>query len=246
MKLIKIFLFVLLPMAGFSQIQGEDEVYLGGDRIEAKFNGGGLEKFNEYLNKEFDYSKVTKPGRLEAAFTVDEQGNVTKIRIIQVLDVESATEFIRVLKKCPKWEPAKRNGKPISIEIKYPMVFKERTNESVEVVEDVKSDSDEKTFEMSSVEVKPAYAGGLKKFYEFVAKNFHMPDVEGLGGKVLVSFIVDKDGSLTNIKVIKDIGYGTGIEVIRVLKLCPKWNPATQNGVPVRCEYRLPISLNSR
>lgn len=127
MKAIKfVALFLLLPFAGFSQIIGEDEVYLDSDRIEAKFNGGGIEKFREFLDAEFDYSKVTKAGKLEAAFTIDEEGNVTKIRITQVLDVESATEFIRVLKKCPKWEPAKRNGKPISIEIRYPMIFKSR------------------------------------------------------------------------------------------------------------------------
>ena len=46
-------------MLSFSQIQGEDEVYLGGDRVEATFNGGGLEKFSEFLNKNFDYTKVT-------------------------------------------------------------------------------------------------------------------------------------------------------------------------------------------
>lgn len=127
MKLIKILFLFLLPIPAFSQIQGEGEVYLTGDRIEAKFNGGGIDAFSKFLHKEFDYSKVTKEGKLEAAFTVDEKGEVTKIRIIQVLDVESATEFIRVLKKCPKWQPAMRNGKPISIEIKYPMVFK-KTN----------------------------------------------------------------------------------------------------------------------
>lgn len=124
MKLIKILLFVLFPVVGFSQIQGEDEVYLGGDRIDAKFNGGGIDKFSEFIRKEFDYSKVTKLGRMEATFNVDEKGNVTKIRITQILDVESATEFIRVLKMCPRWQPATRNGKPITIEIKYPMVFK--------------------------------------------------------------------------------------------------------------------------
>jgi len=128
MKQINIFLLLLLPTIAFSQIQGgEAEVYLSGDRIEAKFNGGGIEKFSEFINREYDYSKVTKPGRMEATFTVDEQGNVTKIRVSQMLDVESATEFIRVLKKCPKWEPARRGGKPISIEIKYPMVFKQKT-----------------------------------------------------------------------------------------------------------------------
>ncbi len=124
MKLIKLFLFILLPISGFSQIGGEGEVYLNGDRIEAKFGGGGMDNFTAFIKRNFDYSKVTKAGKLEGAFTVDEQGNVTKIRITQVLDVESATEFIRVLKMCPKWEPAQRGGKPISIEIKYPMVFR--------------------------------------------------------------------------------------------------------------------------
>ena len=126
MKLIKIFLFILLPISGFSQIQGDGEVYLTQERIDAKFGGGGIENFTAFINRNFDYSKVTKPGKLEAAFTIDEEGNVTKIKITQILDIESATEFIRVLKKCPKWEPAKRGGKPISIEIKYPMVFKKK------------------------------------------------------------------------------------------------------------------------
>ncbi len=121
-----LFLFILFPIAGFSQIQGEGEVYLTQERIDAKFNGGGIDKFSEFINKEFDYSKVLKPGRMEATFNVDENGNVSKIRITQMLDVESATEFIRVLKKCPKWQPAMRGGKPISIEIKYPMVFRKK------------------------------------------------------------------------------------------------------------------------
>jgi hypothetical protein len=126
MKLAKLLWFILLPMLGFSQIGCEDEVYLGGDRIEAKFNGGGIEEFAKFIREEFDYSKVTKAGKMVGAFTVDVDGSIKNIKIIEFFDVESATEFIRVLKKCPKWEPAKRGGKPISIEIKYPMVFRKK------------------------------------------------------------------------------------------------------------------------
>mgnify|MGYP003411423114 CR=1 FL=1 len=68
---------------------------------------------------------------------------------------------------------------------------------------------------------------------------------EGLKGKVFVSFVVEKDGSLTDIKVIRDIGYGTGKEAIRVLKQCPKWNPGEQNGKKVRVLYSLPINIQS-
>ncbi|WP_284652894.1 energy transducer TonB [Flavobacterium terrisoli] len=126
MKLLKLLFFVLVPMMGFSQIGGEDEVYLNGDRIEAKFNGGGIEEFSKFIRENFDYSQVTESGKMVGAFTIDVDGAVKNIKIVEFFNVESAKEFIRVLKSCPKWEPAKRNGKPISIEIKYPMVFRKR------------------------------------------------------------------------------------------------------------------------
>lgn len=122
-----IFILLLLPFSGLAQIGGEGEVYLNGERIDATFNGGGMDKFSEFINREYDYSKVTKPGKMVGAFTIDEQGNVKNIKIVQFFDMESATEFIRVLKKCPKWTPATRHGKPISVDIKYPMVFRAKS-----------------------------------------------------------------------------------------------------------------------
>ncbi len=246
------FVLILFPFFGFSQIGGEDEVYLNGDLIEAQFNGGGLENFSDYLTKNFDYSKVSKPGKLEATFTIDVEGNVTKIRITQVLDTESALEFVRVLKLCPKWEPAKRGGKPISIEIKYPLIFKEKIKSSAnnefteKPISGPDSESDLQLYDIASVETKPDYIGGLQKFYQFIAENYRVPDIQGINGKVIVSFIVEKDGSLTDIKVIKDIGYGAGKEAVRVLEICPKWAPGRQNGKPIRCIYSLPISIRSR
>ena len=126
----KILLFILV---GFTQINygqgGEYEDVYPSDVIAPIFDGGGMKKFNDYVNKEFDYSKVTKAGKLETAFTIDEEGTIKNIRVLQILDSESAVEIIRVLKKCPKWIPAKRGGKPFSVKIKYPMVFtkKEKT-----------------------------------------------------------------------------------------------------------------------
>ena len=122
--IVLVVLFFVFPLSSIAQIGGEDEVYLNGDFIEAKFNGGGMDKFYDFINKEFDFSKVTKKGKMIAAFTVDVEGNVKNIKVVQLIDIQSATEIIRVLKKCPKWESAKRGGKPISIEIKIPLDFK--------------------------------------------------------------------------------------------------------------------------
>jgi protein TonB len=106
-------------------------------------------------------------------------------------------------------------------------------------------EEDNQIYNTAGIEVKPDFPGGLEKFYKFVGKNFQVPEEEGLKGKIFVTFVVEKDGSLTDIKVIRDIGYGTGKEAIRVLKSCPKWNPGEQNGKKVRVLYSLPISIQS-
>jgi protein TonB len=58
-----------------------------------------------------------------------------------------------------------------------------------------------------------------------------------------MTFVVEKDGSVTDIKIIRDLGYGTGKEAKRVLENSPKWKPGIQNGRPVRVQYNLPISI---
>jgi protein TonB len=106
-------------------------------------------------------------------------------------------------------------------------------------------EEDNNIYNTAGIEVKPEFPGGIDKFYKFVGKNYQVPEEEGLKGKVFVSFVVEKDGSLTDIKVIRDIGYGTGKEAIRVLRSCPKWNPGEQNGKKVRVLYSLPINIQS-
>jgi len=106
-------------------------------------------------------------------------------------------------------------------------------------------EEDNTVYNTAGIEVKPDFPGGMDKFYQFVSKNYQTPEEEGLKGKVYVTFVVEKDGSLTDIKVLRDIGYGTGKEAIRVLNKCPKWSAGEQNGKKVRCTFSLPINIQS-
>lgn len=94
-----------------------------------------------------------------------------------------------------------------------------------------------------ATEAKPEFPEGIQAFYTFVGSNYRMPKEKDVKGKVLITFIVEKDGSLTDIKVIRDIGYGTGEEAVRVLSLSPKWIPGEIDGKPVRVQYSLPITI---
>ena len=112
--------------------------------------------------------------------------------------------------------------------------------------QEAKNGSDNTVYNTAGIEVKPEFPGGFDKFYKFIAENYKTPNVGGLKGKVYVTFVIEKNGSLTDIKVLRDIGYGTGKEAIRVLKNSPKWLPGEQDGRKVRCTYSLPISIESK
>ncbi|MNQ08340.1 Gram-negative bacterial tonB protein [compost metagenome] len=94
---------------------------------------------------------------------------------------------------------------------------------------------------------QPEFPGGIAQFYKYVGNNFQRPelDVEKTL-RVYVSFVVEKDGSLTDIIVRNDPGYGMGKEAIRVLKsLKTKWAPGILDGKPVRTAYNLPITIKT-
>jgi beta-lactamase regulating signal transducer with metallopeptidase domain len=113
-----------------------------------------------------------------------------------------------------------------------------------------KSDVKEKNVYMTGdpIEKQPEFPGGMLAFYKFIGSNFKMPaeaSKNKIEGKVYMQFMVEKDGSLSEIKTMKDAGYGVGDEVVRVLKLSPKWVSGSQDGKPVRVMYSLPITIQA-
>ncbi|MDA3906018.1 MAG: M56 family metallopeptidase [Bacteroidales bacterium] len=96
------------------------------------------------------------------------------------------------------------------------------------------------------VEVMPEYIGGTETMYEFIGNNIKYPDEakkEGTQGRVFVTFIVEKDGQISNVEILRGIGGGCDEEAMRVIKNMPNWTPGLQRGEPVRVQYRLPIKF---
>ncbi|CAD0008344.1 energy transducer TonB [Flavobacterium salmonis] len=93
----------------------------------------------------------------------------------------------------------------------------------------------------------PEFPGGMAKFYTYVGNNFNKPELDAERTlRVYVSFVIEKDGSMTDITVKNDPGYGLGKEAIRVLKsLRTKWTPGILEGKPVRTAYNLPIIIKT-
>ena len=96
-----------------------------------------------------------------------------------------------------------------------------------------------------SMNASPEFEGGIKAFYQYVGNNFKIPQDFIGNAKVFMSFVVEVDGSLNEIKAIKSPSLNLETEAIRVLKASPKWKPAYYLGKPKRCNYQLPISIQS-
>ncbi|PIF34255.1 DKNYY family protein [Flavobacterium sp. 9] len=95
------------------------------------------------------------------------------------------------------------------------------------------------------LDVLPDYNGGMAARNKFIDKNFKAPKDEGekIQGKIYLYFVIEKDGTITNQKVMRDYGYGSGAEALRVLNKMPKWIPGQIKGKTVRCAYTTPFII---
>ena len=114
----------------------------------------------------------------------------------------------------------------------------------LEVKEEVEEEEEQTIFIV--VEESASFPGGIQEMMNFIKNNLKYPQQAretGTQGKVFVTFVVEKDGSLTDVKVLRDIGSGCGEEAVRVVKSMPKWKPAKQRGKPVRMQFNLPVAF---
>lgn len=126
---------------------------------------------------------------------------------------------------------AETNERDIIQEVVFEEVMLEPEEEKVDEIFDI-------------VETPAAPVGGMEAFYTYVAENMKYPASAirlGVSGKVFVQFVIEKDGSITDVKVLKGIEKSCDDEAVRVVKNAPKWHPAKQRGRPVRMYQRLPI-----
>ncbi len=101
---------------------------------------------------------------------------------------------------------------------------------------------DNTIFSAAGLDIKPEFPGGMDAFYLEFWKHFKIPN-DSLRGKLFITFIIEKDGSLTNLKVLRDIGFNSGSEAIKAIKKLPKWRPASYQGKIVRCLWAMPIPI---
>ncbi|MGO4879100.1 energy transducer TonB [Pedobacter psychrotolerans] len=105
----------------------------------------------------------------------------------------------------------------------------------------------QKVYDFTSVEKQPSYPGGIAKFYEYLGKEIKYPEAaknNKIQGKVFVSFTVEKNGKLGNVRITKGLSTETDKEALRVIRNSPDWTPGTLDSKPVRVKYNMNVNFS--
>jgi hypothetical protein len=203
---------------------------------------GGMNEFYNFIRKNYNAPSEGLASKVMVSFVIEKDGSLSSFNVLKSVNYDSDKEAVRVLSICPNWIPGEKNGQKARCKFTLPISkliynYQIRTDSAQQSLKGV-------IYNSAGIEKKPEFPGGIEKFYEFIRNNYIAPS-KGVKGNVYVTFIIEIDGSLSEIKVLRDLGYGTAAEVIRVMSKCPNWIPGEQKGQKVRTTYSLPIPIKS-
>lgn len=226
---------------------------------------GGQGALLQFLAKSIKYPVIAQQngiqGRVTCSFVVGKDGVIRNIEVIRGVDPSLDLEAARVISMMPKWKPGMQKGKEVSVKYTVPVTFRlqgkednkptplpagEGDNEITVVGYGEQKSADTSGQVFAIVEKMPQFPGGEKAINEFISKTLQYPVIaqeNGIQGKVVCSFIINQDGSVTDAEVISGVDPSLDREALRIVNAMPKWTPGTQRGKAVRVKYTMPVTF---
>ncbi len=225
----------------------------------------------------FIYSNIKYPeqakkqgieGTVVVKFVVDKHGKITTSELVRGIGGRTGEEVLRVVGEMPTWIPGQKDGKAVNVFYHLPVKFKLAPDAKKEVTAKKKgkvpthTTSGEKIFKIA--DQMPLYPGcdattgysetlrdcANQKMLEFIYQNVKYPEAarkEGIEGVVVIRFLVEKDGTISDAEILRNVGGGTGEEALRVVNLMReqniKWIPGQQDGEKVNVNFNLPVKF---
>ena len=185
--------------------------------------------------KSYDKEKINEEANLREVVEDQEMMEITK-------QEEPEPQPVEVPKQAIQLEVVEDDVKVEDVEINAEVDQEEVIEEIVQVEVQEEEVVEQEIFQI--VEEMPAFPGGEAKLMEYVGKNIKYPQIAretGIQGRVFIGFVVEPDGSVSNVKLLRGIGGGCDEEAMRVVKSMPKWKPGKQRGKAVRVSYQIPV-----
>lgn len=237
--------FILIPLFLLScssnrSLKSYDEnMIIDPVEIDGSFPGGKDEMF-KFITDNLKYPQEALENEIEGKviteFVVEVDGSITDIKVLFGMGYGCDEEAIRIISLMPKFKPAEfaTNGMKVRQYWNLPITFKLPEKDSLNIKDSI----------FKNVDKNASYIGGEDSLYSFIIMNMKYHNECDASGKVELRFIVEKDSTISNIRILRDIGCGYGKELVRILKLIPKWSPAEKDSKAVRQEITLPFKIN--
>lgn len=213
----------------------DDQVAVGTEQEITEFNA---EEFEEEIKDEQEQFEMPEPEEIIAPEEVANSQQVTDLLIVQDEEIEED-------KQVKNQEDVLNNEAQLGA-----VDITEGVNDlnKVEVKEQVIAEPvvDDEPVSIAMVEQKPSFPGGEAAMYTWLSQNIVYPPAaseEGVQGRVVVEFVVGKDGSITNARVVRNRHPALDREALRVIQAMPRWVPGRNNGQPVKVTYTLPVTF---
>ncbi|HBG41049.1 MAG TPA: M56 family peptidase [Porphyromonadaceae bacterium] len=235
-----------------------DEVFNVVDTPPHFGQGAHSESIMDFIYSELKYPQIAAEngieGRVIVQFIIEKDGRVSNAKIIRGIDPSLDNEAVRMVNAMPKWTPGEHKGEIVRVKYTLPVVFelsegkggKEASSDTVKIkVTDVKVGMDngnEKVFEV--VDESATFPGGQPKLMSFLNDNIQYPveaQKKGIQGRVIVQFIVRKDGRIFDAVVLRGADPLLDAEALRLVNVMPEWIPGKLKKQPVNVLFTLPV-----
>mgnify|MGYP003304467990 FL=1 len=212
---------------------------------------GGMAECMKWLGQNINYPAEAKEkgvqGRVIVQMVVEKDGTITNAKVVRGVDPLLDAEALRVVNQSPKWKPGMQKGEAVRVKYTLPIMFRLSNDSSDSKAAEAprKAIVDENGVHQVCEEM-PEFPGGMQECMKWLGKNINYPaeaKEKGTQGRVIIQFVVEKDGSITEAKVARGVDPLLDAEALRVINSSPKWKPGKQGGQPVRVKYTIPVAF---
>lgn len=226
-------------------VEGRDDDVFAVVETDPEFPGG-MGELMKFIKNNIRYPAICQQqgiqGKVIVQFVVNTDGSITDATVVKSVHPHLDREAIRVINAMPKWTPGRQRGEAVRVRFTLPVNFRLAIEYKVTII----NENNEEV--QGKVEKLPQFPDGKEAMTAYLKENMKYPNGArkyGKEGSVTVSFVVNTDGSRSKYKITDSTDPVFNGEALRLIRSMPKWEPAIQNGKPVRVESRVnvPFSL---
>lgn len=219
---------------------------------------GGVRAYAQFLADNQRYPgaalQAGQQGTVPVSFIVEKTGDISEVKVEKPVAPALDAEALRLIRSAPHWKPARHRGQVVRQRVTVPVSFVLSPGSQVVTrpapaaaagtapATPITIDLDAPLAVAPDVPTHPV--GGNDVFFDWIQKNQQYPRLarqRKIQGRVMVEFMVQSDGSLTDARVLRKMGSGLDEEALRLIRTAPKWQPATFKGRPLKQKMVLPV-----